>query len=101
MPMSWVEPELFLEYKGVKVYHCYDDGGNVAHFWYTTCPADDNIDSPMDTSDDCAGQFDVRDLSWPQLFYTDPIMRRQHAHIIIHNIHTGGADALTNANKPA
>jgi len=56
---SWVDPELFLEYKGVKVYHTYkdDDFEERLMYWYaiypTGCFHDDYI------------EFDVRNLPAP------------------------------------
>jgi hypothetical protein len=61
MPYVWQEPELFLEYAGVPVYHCYDDGNYQTIYWYTVNPNDDCVDLPLEGED--AGQFDVRDLS--------------------------------------
>lgn len=56
MPMEWVEPELFLEHKGVEVYHIYkdDDAGNGPRtYWYGTS---------MAASDCGSDNFDVREL---------------------------------------
>jgi hypothetical protein len=52
-----VDPELFLSYKGVKIYHAYanDDWDNRLTYWYTT---DVTERTPS---------FDVRDLKyWPK-----------------------------------
>ena len=58
MPYERVEPDIFLEFAGVAVYHCYDDNGELCWYWYTTDPSDDNRDrSKVD-----GAQFDVRDL---------------------------------------
>lgn len=58
MPDEWTDPEPFLEYEGVTVFHCYDDDNMVSLYWYTTDASDCNIDSPVTESI----QFDVRDL---------------------------------------
>lgn len=59
----WVDPELFLEHGGVKVYHTYkdDDVGHGVHsFWFTL---DDGTDED---------QFDVRDLAVPNRYLLFP-----------------------------
>jgi hypothetical protein len=77
MPDEWTDPELFLEYEGVTVFHCYDDDHMVSRYWYTTDASDCNIDSPVTER----AQFDVRDL--PDLdLDTD---NRQHHPVIIRN----------------
>ena len=58
MPYDWVEPELFVEHGGVKVFHIYKN--NFVHdgrreCWFTTDICGGESDDP------CA--FDVRDLS--------------------------------------
>jgi hypothetical protein len=61
MPLTHVEPDVFLEHSGVEVYHIYEDyglGGPVS-YWFTTDPS---------TSDDFfghrnRGQFDARLLA--------------------------------------
>lgn len=82
MPDQWTPPDLFLEHAGVAIYHCYDDGGQVSAYWYTTDPTDDNYDWPA--SD--AAQFDVRDLPTGGLDAHD---RQHHAAIIRLAIETG------------
>ncbi len=66
MPLVQVEADLFLERKGVEVFHTYPDGliENVSRYWFTTDP---------ETADhSCAhgerGHFDVRLLAarWSQ-----------------------------------
>ena len=54
------KPERFLKYRGVKVWHVYDDDGMVLQNWFTVNKYDHNGDWPLDGDD--AGQFDVRDL---------------------------------------
>ncbi|MCP4996133.1 MAG: hypothetical protein GY934_20490 [Gammaproteobacteria bacterium] len=58
MPYQWIIPDLCLEYNEVAVYHCYDDGGELCWYWYTTDPLDDNHDAPQPET----SQFDVREL---------------------------------------
>ena len=58
MPYGWVEPEVFVEHSGVKVFHIYkndfvDEGRREC--WFTTDVCGGDSDDP------CA--FDVRDLS--------------------------------------
>jgi hypothetical protein len=55
MPYEWVDPEMFLEHKGVKVWHCYKDDV-VSGCWFTTDPSD------CDTEFDNGAQFDAWDL---------------------------------------
>ena len=58
---EWVEPELFLEYKGVEVYHSYrdDDYGNGPwEYWFQVQLTDDT----EGTTEDDMHEFDVRDL---------------------------------------
>jgi len=56
MPYGWVEPEKFMEYKGVEVYHCYkdDDIEWPLQYWYTT----DNCGVEVDDN----FRFDVREI---------------------------------------
>lgn len=51
MPVRWVEPEFFMEHRGVRVYHAYkdDDSETPLEFWYLAATGK-NI------------EFDVRDL---------------------------------------
>jgi len=56
MPYIWTEPELFLEHRGVKVWHCYEDD-NVSEHWFTTDPA-----VGLDSDDRDKYTFDARDL---------------------------------------
>ena len=53
MPYQWVEPDLFMKYQGIRVYHVYkDDDLNLPlEFWYQT-----------DTVNGQTLEFDVRDL---------------------------------------
>lgn len=82
MPYQWIPPELFLQHHGVAVYRCYDDGGEVSRYWYTTDPTDDNYDwAPADTV-----QFDVRDLPDGGLDAND---QQNHAAIIRQAIEAG------------
>jgi hypothetical protein len=59
MPYKWVEPELYLEHKGVKVYHTYKSGNenDMMSYIFTTDMSCD------DSEDDSEFQFDVRDLA--------------------------------------
>jgi hypothetical protein len=82
MPGQWTDPELFLEYEGTAIYHCYDDDNMVSLYWYTTDASDCNIDSPMTES----AQFDVRDL--PNLGL-DSDDRQNHPAIIRSAIQNG------------
>ena len=60
---TWVPPELFLEYKGVKVYHAYK-GERALHFWFTLSP---ELNAPA---------FDIRELSsWPKAVITRELKR--------------------------
>lgn len=91
MPYEWTEPDLFLEFEDVAVYHCYDDGGELCWYWYTTDPSDDNVDwSPAESA-----QFDVRDLPNLGLDANDT---KNHTAIIQHAIREGlitGEPAIT------
>lgn len=53
----WRDPDLFIEYKGVKVYHAYKDGDydQELEYWYAIYPEDNFIFY-------CPYEFDVRDL---------------------------------------
>jgi len=53
MPMQWVEPELFFEHDGIRVYHAYKEGDwqNRLSYHYTLDPCDEE-----------GGVFDVRTL---------------------------------------
>lgn len=58
MPMTWTEPEVYLEHpNGVKVYHTYKDNTKRMDYWFTTDESEDDIEA-------CSGDylFDVRDL---------------------------------------
>jgi len=59
MPYGWVNPDIFLEFNGVNVYHTYksDEYTNQCENWYTT---DKNT---TENNDECI--FDVRDLPRP------------------------------------
>lgn len=52
MPLRWTEPEVFLEYANVTIYHTYndDDWERRLECWYTVDVAEDD------------GEFDIRDL---------------------------------------
>ena len=54
---EWVENELFLEHKGKKVFHAYEenDFDRRFHFWFTTDPASDSHDDEY--------EFDVREFT--------------------------------------
>ncbi|MCI0527481.1 MAG: hypothetical protein L0Y56_08550, partial [Nitrospira sp.] len=82
MPEEWIDPELFLEYEDVAVYHCYDDDNMVSTYWYTIDDSDCNIDAPVTEG----SRFDVRDL--PDLgLNTDD--RQNHMAIIRNAIQKG------------
>lgn len=55
MPLKWVEPEVAVEYKGVKVYHVYRD-----NMWNDTLDYRFALDS-LET-DDLGKHYDVREL---------------------------------------
>ena len=82
MPHDWIPPELFLEHKGVAIYHCYHDNDAIAWYGYTTEPTDCNTEYPLSGG----GQFDIRDL--PSLGF-DSEYRTHHGVIIRHAIKTG------------
>ena len=54
---KWVPPDLFLEHKGVKIYHAYknDEYEDPFHYWFSTT-AERDLESECD--------FDVRGLDW-------------------------------------
>lgn len=54
---DWYNPEVFLSYKGITIYHCYkdDDYDDVLLYWYTTYGG---CDSELTEK----FQFDVREL---------------------------------------
>lgn len=61
MPNAWVDPEVFLRYRGLTVYHVYDDDNyqsGTKEYWYSLVSygSDDDNEGP-DT-----GVFDVRNL---------------------------------------
>ena len=94
MPYQWIAPDLFLEHQGVAVFHCYDDGGELSFYWYTTDPTDDNLDSPRTGND----QFDVRDLPGHGL---DANHWPSHAEIIRHAIDEGWVTGEPATTEPA
>lgn len=60
---EWIDPELFLEHEGVKIFHTYKDcdwANHILTYWYTT-----NED---DSNEVC--QFDVRGI---RLHVFDPM----------------------------
>lgn len=61
----WVEPEVFLEYKGVTVYHTYkDDDFEQGANWYWF-----RLDQE---EEDDEGKFDIRDLDTDRLLDSHP-----------------------------
>jgi len=44
MPYKWVEPDLYLEYFGVRIFHAYDDEwyDQPLSYWFTTSSLDDS-----------------------------------------------------------
>ena len=95
MPYQWIDPELFLEFEGVAVYHCYDDVDTVSSYLYTTDVTDCNYKFPETDN----AQFDVRDL--PNLGL-DAGDRRNHARIIRHAIGEGllSGEAAVRTEQP-
>jgi hypothetical protein len=61
MPYKWVEPQLYLEHKGVKVYrtYCEDLFEQPNHYWFTTDVTEDDLQAEI-------YEFDVRTLPAPQ-----------------------------------
>lgn len=61
---KWVVPEVFLEYKGVTIYHVYRDNemGHPLTLSYTTDP--NYFETFSDEGD--RYRFDVRDLEFPE-----------------------------------
>lgn len=59
MPMTWVEPEVFLEHMGVTIYHTYrhDMETDRSDYIFTTDSSDSDRDS------DSQFHFDVRDIA--------------------------------------
>ena len=97
MPYQWIDPELFLEFAGVAVYHCYEEDGPVSYYWYTTDPSDDNrVWAHPDSA-----QFDVRTLPNLGLDVKD---FENHATIIQYAIQagliTGGPATMTEPALP-
>ena len=62
MPYEWKDPDMFMEYKGIKIYHCYDEEkyDEPLNHWFTT-----NIKSSSSGNYDDL-DFDVRDLGRPE-----------------------------------
>lgn len=65
MPYVWQEPETFLGYQGITIYHAYkDEFSDVpVQYWYSTC-GDESPGSPC--------EFDVRDLPSYDINSDDP-----------------------------
>lgn len=63
MPFDWVEPELFLEHRGIKIWHAYSAGDPQRQLSNVYTIAEWCDDSTMDEAD--THQFDVTEL--PQL----------------------------------
>lgn len=58
MPIGWIQPDLFLRYQGVAVYHVYrndDYEQGPREYWFTTDKHGGDCDDPC--------SFDVRELS--------------------------------------
>lgn len=92
MPYQWLEPDLFLEFAGVAVYHCYDELDTLALYWYTTDPFDCDYKYTQSNA-----QFDVRDLPDLGLDVND----RNHHLTIIQQAITGGIISGQPAITPA
>jgi hypothetical protein len=63
MPIDWVPPALFFTYRGVEIYHCYDDDSfqmGTMENWYTTLECG-SIAEDFDPQDNPI--FDVTELS--------------------------------------
>ena len=61
----WVEPDLFLEHQGVRVFHTYkedDYGQGAKHYWFTLNSLCGELDCLCDDRP-CRHVFDVRELS--------------------------------------
>jgi hypothetical protein len=82
MPYQWIDPQLFLEYAGVAVYHCYTEDNQVSAYWYTP----DVADCDLDDWGSYEAPFDVRELPSLGLDVED---RDTHAAIIRHAIGAG------------
>ena len=57
MPYGWIDPEVFVEYNGMTVYHVYKDdeiSQGCREFWYTTDLCGGDCNDPF--------AFDVREL---------------------------------------
>ena len=71
---EWVDPEVMVEHKGVKVYRTYKENEfeNPNTFWFT-------LDCDVDSYDDDPHEFDVRelqtDLKLPDPGYDDNKIR--------------------------
>lgn len=80
---EWVDPELFLEHEGVKVFHAYkeNEADEALQYWYA-----------VEDDDDPDGiQFDVRNFDgWDH-------DRENHAELIRNAIDRGGKQALLDA----
>lgn len=67
MPYDWVEPEIFMIYKGITIYHVYKNDfiqEGRRQYWYTT---------DLSGSEDDDYAFDVRFLST----YSDHLSHRE------------------------
>lgn len=82
MPEKWVEPEVFLQYRGVKIYHVYrnDNYNDVRSFIYG---------NSIDCTDDGEDTFDVRDLPVPE-----GVSKKDHAAIIKAAIDAGALKVI-------
>jgi hypothetical protein len=53
MPYGYIAPKMLMTYKGVDIYHCYQDGeaDKMMDYWFTTSKQEDS-----------RFNFDIRDL---------------------------------------
>jgi len=83
---TWVEPDLFLEHKGVKVYHTYKDQDYERQLTYQYA-----VGSEDDMFNEELHEFDVRDL---HTFKCSPSDSSSACQAIKRAIEIGGIDLL-------
>jgi len=94
---EWVEPELFLDHKGVKVYHSYrndDYGDGPLEYWFQVQLTDDT----EGTTEDDMHEFDVRDLA---TFKASPSVESSGYQAIQQAIDKGGRQELLPPSQKA
>ena len=79
MPMIWTEPDVFMTYKGIVIYHTYKDDiyDYPSTFWYSTAPEDPEY------------YFDVRELPYMEGKYQEMESLNAHRNAIEHAIDNG------------